>query len=655
MADDRVPEPLLSRRTLLVLASLGIGGVGMSLAGCGGGQGTAVPGSLVPRSEPSGDLAQQIDQYSRGIDRLSSLWQARSHGLDQLMAVLDAGRGRGRAIPPGQVAVSATFFGLRGLRTLYELLCRQALELDNIGYLAARISQTNQLPPDSALENPQWVAAMMERNYTGLAYVGLIAEFAQCFGLKELAETVREQTDPDSQLLAYGILGEIFNDWVGEICDRVAVAVDPTWQLDMGERTVLTVARTHRELDRIPDILAALPFGPGFNTAPILPLTRQVGMGETILDPVKEIPSILGGVAEKIKDVLDDPKKTEEIIEHLYDYTNSYAKRIDINTTRLAQFVLKNLRKDLTKDVLKAIAKKVIETWLGKLAGEAADCVFEIISGSIELGKLFSLTVGTLEIPPLAVVFATLAALKIVELLTKIEDCIQKLHIDPPPIIERHILLRGKVTETDFTPIPVRTIPVVTNPIRAESDQLRKSAVIKGHVTLYRRRPRPLVELKAVALKLGDVASSARTTVSGTPYESSTQGTMYGPDGQVLATTPGRGRAVTGVLVRSYAGVETAAALLLYEYARTHPDTVLAEDTGDGFAFFGSELALLVRREPGTSAVQVPSITGAQLLCTSPGFTPIRSAGPEDLTTLLALPQLQPATGLSNGGEIHVH
>src|SRR5206468_1215215 len=68
-----VRDASMSRRQLLLLA--GAAGIGSLVPGCGGGAGGGGNGSggtdVAARTVPTGTLANQLDQYSRLVDKLS--------------------------------------------------------------------------------------------------------------------------------------------------------------------------------------------------------------------------------------------------------------------------------------------------------------------------------------------------------------------------------------------------------------------------------------------------------------------------------------------------------------------------------------------------------------------------------------------------------
>ncbi len=456
----------LKRRDFLLLSGAAV--ASLLLPGCGGGSGAASSntGVLPGRTELTGDLRNQIDQYSLSADRLSSIWQAQSDNVNAMVS-FTAGRAA-RADTNWPVYFQATYIGLLGLQTIYELFARQFVEFDNIGYLGEQVTARNNLQGTNALTNPHWLMAMMERGQVSISTFGYILEVLQTNGLGELLQTVRELTDPTEQLVFYGVVTEIFNGFVTKVAARVQFPLDPTWLLDVGNDAPVTNARALAELNRVVGILNQLPFGPGFHTT--------VTLRDQILDPKDALPSVIGEILTNIQETLKDPKAVKDILITIETDLDNYTKRIDLDTTRLSKFVLRNIAKEIAKDVIKKAVVTGLTKWKGKLIGVIADCVIEIIDKSIDLAKYFSGTVLTLEVLPLAIAFATLTTLQLQSLIQKLIDCLMMIQKElpdrPPPIILRGIIIID-------VPPPVR-IPYVVNIKTAETDQIKRSTLLRG-------------------------------------------------------------------------------------------------------------------------------------------------------------------------------
>lgn len=638
----------LTRRDLLLLSAATL--TSLSLFGCGGGGGSPASNVSLPgRTPPAGSLTNQILQYSNSADRLSSLWQAQSANINGMTSFASTGVSRDTTTS-WVTYVQGTYYGLLGIESMYEIFARQFVEFDNIGYLAEQITAQNKLQGANALNNPQWLLAMMERGHQAIVTFGYILEALQTNGLGALIQTVRETTDPTAQLVFYGVLTEIFNGWIAELAARVQYPVDPAWLLDVGNSAPVTNASLLTELDRIVPILNDLPFGPGFNQTQ--PLRSAPTRGEQIIDPKDALPSVIGEILKNLKETLNNPKEVKEILVTIETDLNNYTKRIDLDQTALAKFVLKNIAKEIVKDVIKKAIVDGLTKWKGKLVGTIADCIIEILDKSKDLATYFSGTIATLEVLPLAIVFATLTALQIQAILQKLQECLDKIQMELPG--RPPILLKGTVT-TDNYPPPVR-IPFV-RVVTAETDQIRATKIVKGQILRRRRRkPKLPVELKAIQLKLNPDGSIS--TVRGTLTTTEVSAQIITPDGNPPGS-PSRSvtRAAANLLMaRSYEGVEVSALLLMIDLMNRFPDALTPAYTsdGDGIGYGRSDLATLLRRETGSTAADVPGITSAQLLCTAPGYVPMNAGQPEDLTKTPTLAALMAATALSPGGNVHV-
>ena len=642
----------LTRRDLFLLSATAL--TSLSLLGCGGGGGSSASSASLPgRTPPTGDMPHQILQFSNSADRLSSLWQAQSDNINSMVTL--ASSGGTRAATSWVTYVQGTYYGLLGIESIYEIFARQFVEFDNLGYLAEQITAKNQLQGPNALNNPQWLLAMMERGQQAIITLGYILEALQTNGLGALIQTVRETTDPTGQLVFYGVLTEIFNGWIADMAARVEYPVNPTWLLDVGNSAPVTNASLLTELDRVVPVLNDLPFGPGFNQT--APLRSAPTRGEKIIDPKDALPSIIAEILKNIGETLIEHKTLKDILVTVEQDLVNYTKRVDLNQTALSKFVLKNIAKEIAKDVIKKAIVDGFTKWEGKLAGTIADCILEILFKSHDLVAYFSGTIATLEVLPLAIVFATLSALQIRDILAKLKDCLEAIQKElpgrPPPLI-----LQGTVTIDNYPP-PVR-IPFV-KVITPETDQIRAAKVVKGQVLRRRRRkPKPPVELKAIALKLSPTSSSA--TVSGTLTSEEVSGrVLVTPDantvGSGTSTSNSVHRAASNLLMaRTYEGVEVSVTLLMIDLMNRFPDALTPAYTadGDGIGYSRSDLATLLRRDAGSTAADVPGITAAQLLCAAPGFVPINSTQPEDLTKTPSLATLFAITSYSPGGNVHV-
>ena len=318
----------LKRRDFLLLSGAAV--TSLLLPGCGGGSAaSSSTGTLPGRTLLTGDVKNQINQYSLSADRLSSIWQAQSDNVNAMVS-FTAGRAT-RADTGWPVYFQATYIGLLGLQTVYEMFARQFVEFDNIGYLGEQVTARNNLAGTNALTNPQWLLAMMERGQVSISTFGYILEALQTNGLGELIQTVRELTDPTEQLVFYGVVTEIFNGFVTKVAARVQYPLDPTWLLDVGNNAPVTNAVALAELNRVVPILNQLPFGPGFHTT--------VTLRDQILDPKDALPSVIGEIVKNIRETLKDPKAVKDILITIETDLDNYTKRIDLNTTGLSKFV----------------------------------------------------------------------------------------------------------------------------------------------------------------------------------------------------------------------------------------------------------------------------------------------------------------------------
>ena len=86
----RAENPTLSRRQLLIL--LGAAGAAFLLPGCGGGSGFGgnIEDVDSARPIPTGPLGDQVNMYSKAVERLSGTWTGQSETMTQGKAFLDS-------------------------------------------------------------------------------------------------------------------------------------------------------------------------------------------------------------------------------------------------------------------------------------------------------------------------------------------------------------------------------------------------------------------------------------------------------------------------------------------------------------------------------------------------------------------------------------
>jgi hypothetical protein len=222
----------MKRRNFLAM-TLSFTGVGIIFSGCGSGGGgdpiptptpdpipTPAPRSLatlnINRSVIAGDLRAQIEVFNEANARLGDTWQGNSPVLEALKGVVT------RALPGVRTPLQATAISLDAARVVFERLANQTLFLDDLGYVAGNVSQSNNLQGTSNLDNPAWLAGMFAQNIAALQVTGALYSILQVSGLAEIKNWVLTRADAPKRLLAYAVAAEIFNTWVDAVCAATA-------------------------------------------------------------------------------------------------------------------------------------------------------------------------------------------------------------------------------------------------------------------------------------------------------------------------------------------------------------------------------------------------------------------------------------------------
>lgn len=608
--DPRIaPERALTRRDFLALSAALT--AALTLPGCGGGGGGGGSSSAANRTQPQGDLKNQVNQFSLMAEQMGRAWTNPSQAMAQVEQIVKT---RGRADAPPELFFSSTYHGLKALRGVQEVFARQLLTLDDMGAFGQKVSSNLSSTSADALtlQDPLWIGAMMHTQHCGMVMVSTAIETFQIAGLGQFLVQADATTDANEYLVTYAIIADLFNSFVDKQAALVQMAVDPTWKLNDSETVTAAIAR--QELARIESILDRLPFGPGYVSG----RTTRAGDPNPAPIPDDEIPSLIGEFIGKIVEAVKDGKSKDQVIKIITDTAGNYSKRIDINPTGL----MKSLGKTLGTDILKEIAKRIVVKWVKDRGGAEAECAAKLMLDVYDLVRAVMSVVGTLEVPPLAVVMAGIASLKVIQLMQDIDDCTKKHHTPK---------LTGRVEKIEKRRGPVKPTIGRIGPITTQT--IPHNQRVPDHSEKRRRR---CVRVRRKEEVRGKIINYPRSQPSGPKIEPmmATAG-HYHPEqfrGNLNVQTevtglilpPGRspfGRA-EGVLARTHENLETSSAMLLWELADRNKEE-MNPSVGDGtLDFTASDYAALFTLEPGTETFKVPSISQAVVAVTAQDFVP---------------------------------
>jgi len=625
---------LLTRRQIMILT--GGAAATLFLPGCGGFRrlggfdsgpdpGVNPPGvNLVaaPRSEPTGDLQNQINQFSETVDLLSSTWMGQSEAFSELDSFIASNpglsRSRAEEISP-KAAFQGVWYGINATREAYERTANFALALDDVGYVGDKVTNANGLKGTAAVNNPQWIAAMIEQNYHSLGITGSLMQLYQKVGLGRFIDFVKSQTDPTERGVAYGIVANVFNDWVDAVAASAQVPANESWKLDLSES--VTVDNLHQQVDRIAGIVNVLPFGPGYRTA-----SGRSTLGKN-LEGIRDnyLPTLLGSFVEFAF-------KTNTNKDFAVNWIKTQS--LDMSLFRLRQAVTrqglwKNLGGDLGNGLLTNVGFSLVKSLAAKNGPKAGlhACLLSVAPTLYDIYKLTAASVATAATIVGPLVFGSLAAFQAQQAINGVENCFDdftEVNEENLRRLKKEFDERAKSRLNGGNEPPGRDVPARTNPSRAECDQLAAAGIGRGEIELPPDESDLLNAESNILRELlcGALTGSTRSSHSAPP--------------------------------RTFKNVELAAAGLLLDFAKRNANTIEAQVEPNKLRFFRSDFALLIRREPGSQSVTVPAITNAQLLCSSPGFIPMRSDSPKDLTQIPGLPELQPITELGTGVNVGV-
>ena len=607
-------KSLVTRRGLFALG----GGAALSyfLVGCGGGDSSSAPAgnSDSGRTVVSGDLKTQINQFSTSVEQLGGVFVGTSASFDGLRDF--TGRAS-RAPADVKILIQALGIGLNGTRVAYERLANSALMLDDLGAVAGTVTSNNNLTGGSSVNNPQWIAGMMFQNYAAIRVTGALFKIQLVAGLQELKDWALAQTTPQSQLVCYGLAADVFNTWVEAVAGVTGIAVDPSWKLDLS--TSVAPANIPAQFAKIPTILAALPFSPGYRTS---------GSSLGQLDDLSLGGAGIVNFAPSLTGVLSRLTLSTTALDDTFFQTVDPAKAKYDVATRLGATGVGTSLAALPGGI--ASAQTVIDAlltstasanWPG-LSGASATCQFQII------GKLY----GFLQSLITAIVSSKSVAGTIIggsQALKNLDDLDatvglcgsayqkaiwQTVRPDLKTLHEFH-LYNGSVPTT-------KQVSAISVAGLKEYDQLAKYGVVCNAVIT--------------------VAASANCPIDPKKPEI------------VSCRTLIAGLVKNVACPRTFSNVEICVASLIYDLSVRNTEVLNGKFDGDDLSFCYSQYSRLYSREPGVDFIEIPAITDAALLCSAVGYIPSKSITPVNLSTIAALPNLSQITNLVGGVPVNV-
>ena len=583
---------VVTRRQLFQLGA--VGGIALVLPGCGGGGGDGGGGGgagKLARTQPTGDLRNQFEQFSAAVELVGLGWQGASPACDAALAFLNS-PGRGRGTSDAVDVMRGVAYTLDALKDTYQRTAQMGIKLDDMAHLGDAVTANNGLVGDSSLSNPQYMAAMLDRHYHLMkALCGMQKTFSVA-GIQQFINLVREATDPYEKVVAYAILADTFNEWVGTLLKSSNQPPSPALLLAMD--STINPDTLEAQIARIPGIINQLPMPTGPPDAP----TRH------LLD-YNHLTSYLGTFA---KLYLTLPEDT--LLPNFFTATEKFSNGIrrlasDFRTNPHIQTpFLQNASKSIFQEKAFQLAGKALEYGIGGTNGIYTRGILELGRAAFQTVTMGVAAVGTAVSFVGSAVFGALAVNSAYSFYSSAEKCKDDLLKEQARQIEDSLKKLDASYRRDGQLPAGRDVPVLASARGHEADQV---AAFRGRLRL---------------LKLPSGFSFTE------PID---------PEAArgALAAVGAAGKGM------DCEAAERAFVKLMTDYLRRNQAAlgaapVLGQE--DAIAYAASELAVLAVREPGVTLVSVPAITDAQLMCTGRGFIPKR--GSADLTTLPALPSL---------------
>ena len=608
----------MTRRDVVML--FGGAAFSVALAGCGdSGSSTATTATTVVnanRTAISGDLAAQYNQFSTVAQGTTETWLGTSGSLDALrnLPTRDS-----RAPADAKVVVQALVIGVNGTRSAYERLCNLALTLDDLGAAAAAVTKNNSLSTSNAVNNEQWLMAMIAQNYAAISVTGTLFIIQQVSGLPEARAWALARTAEADRLAAYGLVADAFNTWVDALTAAGSIKPKDTWKLDLS--SAVTAANAADKLSQIDTILPQLPFSPGY---------RPSTATSNSLDDASLGATGIQNFAQTFTGTLTQLTLSTTALTDTFPQTVDTAKAHYDVSARLAQTGVGQKLAALPGGL--ATAQKILDgllastdgtTWPG-VTGASAQCQFQIIGKTYGFLQALSTALLTTQSALGSLITGAQALKNMADLDATLNTCGSAVQQALWAAVKAdRDLLKSQQIYNGAVPT-TRSVNVIRVTGRIEGDQISAAGVVCTN-TLKVGTPDfcPLDPQKPV---VGDY----RTIISG------------------LTKLPNCPRTFRNVLI--------CISGLLYDIARLYPDTVAASwTTSSSLKFCSTTFARMLRREPQATFSEIPAITAAQLLCTAVGFIPSHSLTPMNLATIPNMPDLSLITNLVGGVPINVH
>ena len=638
----RPPNCAISRRELLAMAMIGAGG--LLIAGCGGGGQSSASGSagaLQTRTQPTGDLRNQVSQHAQAVADVFSSWSGPSQivedAADGYAQVTGQARS-GRAVDPAVSCAQLVYYGITTTAVTYERQCNFVLRVDNVGYLGDTITLTNKLQGASNISNPQWTAAVFEQALYDLQMLGELHSVFQSLGVFELMDQVLQESDFTNQRVQYGLFAYQFNNWVTAVAGRAQTALDPAWLLDLTSPT--SAGQVTSALTRVPDIVDLLPFGPGYR--PGSPTTLKDDDASLLDIPGLLRATFIGQHAVLFEGVSDLQAWFKNPT--FGPYTRAAASRANPEGPDPLSAIENGVNALRGKDGWADLAVKTILDLWGKALEKAQP----------GLGGALACVVKT---------FLGAGAAKAASTALLAEGATAELYLVPgigeiKGFLDAAAVLLGLANTikdtTDWIKLPKKSPNKLKNASgkRQKSGKFRKVPVKHPiHDQVGFGHSKDPIAFPNIQQAISDFENGPNNPFKNFPTNNIlNQLNGLSPSGRSVRIGS---RAAMGS-PRTFLLIEAATLTFIHDLARRNPDFLEPVLTQDSFQFTRYDFAYLLRRDFPDGQAPIPDISQADLLCTGIGFTPQRGTN-VDLSEATTLPDLMNLSALSPGVNFNVN
>jgi hypothetical protein len=597
------------------LILLGGAAISYSLPGCGGGDGGTPVGDS-SRTAISGNLEAQYNQFSTIAQRITDTWMGSSPAMD---ALRDMPGRASRAPADVKIAIQALNIGLNANRAAYERLCNLALQLDDIGAAAKAVTTNNSLSGSNAVNNEQWLMTMIAQNYAAVKVTGTLFIMQLVAGLPEARAWALARTTDAQKLAAYGLVADVFNTWVNNLCAAGNITPNTAWKLDLSN--AVTAANAATKLNQIDTIIPLLPFSPGYRKPGAqLSQTDDESLGATGIQNFAQ--SFTGALAQL---ALSGVPLTATFPQTVDTTKTTYNVATRLGNTGVGA-TLAAMEGGLTA------AQTTIDglllptdgaTWPG-VTGDSASNQVQIVAKTYGFIQALVTALITTQSALGSLITGAQALAFLDALETTVAQCGSPLQKALWAAVEiDRLALRGQQLFNGSVPT-TREVNVARVSSVAEIDQLSASGVSCS---------------TKITVTTPDICPMDPRVAEVPHYRIIISGLQKDPD-----------------CPRTFRNVLICIAGLLYSVAQLYTDTVNAAWEDDAtLKFCSSDFARVLRREPQAAFAEIPAITSAQLLCSGIGYIPSKSITPQNLATIPTLPDLQFINGLVGGVPINVH